>query len=384
MSILIFIFGIVLFLGLIVVHEFGHYIVAKRNGVEAEEFAIFFGPSIFKRRTKSGMMFKFNILPLGGYVKLKGEHDSDTGKGSYGAASTWAKTKIMLAGVTANLITAFVLLTILALWGLPQILPNQFTIKSNQHIVNKETVVSSVIKGSPAAKAGIKSGDDIVALGPKGQIQSLTPVETLQDLTKKYAGKEVEVEVSRNSVIKTVSAKLNPTTQNQKIYLGVEFESFGSGINVARYTWAAPIVAVGFTKQAIVLTYQGLGRVFDGIGGIFAGLATHNHAAREHAQSSASSQVLGPYGVFVVLKDVSSLGIQFMLLIIALLSLTLAIMNVLPVPALDGGRLWLTLIFRLSRKKLTAHVEEMINAVGMVCLLLLVGLLFYIDIKRFH
>jgi regulator of sigma E protease len=384
MSVFIFILGIVLFLGLIVAHEYGHYIVAKRNGVEAEEFAVFFGPSIFKRKTKSGMMFRFNILPLGGYVKLKGEHDSDTAVGSYGAASLWAKTKIMIAGVSVNFVLAIFILIIVCLIGLPQILPNQFTIKSDEHITNTTTVVSSVIAGSPAAKAGIKSGDDIIAIGPKNQIQSLTPANTLQDLTKKFAGEQVEVEYNRNSVLHTTFAKLNAKKSNQTIYLGVEFASVGSGVSLIRYTWAAPIVALGFTKQAVVLTYQGLGKVFEGIGGIFAGVATHNHVAREHAQTTASSQVLGPYGLYVVTRAISRLGIQFMLLIIALISLTLAIINVLPIPALDGGRLWITLIFRLFRKKLTAHREEMINAVGMVCLMLIMCLTVYIDINRFH
>lgn len=384
MATLIFIFGIILFLFLIVIHEFGHYIVAVRNGVEAEEFAIFFGPSIYKKKLKSGMLFRFNILPLGGYVKLKGEHDSDTGPGTYGAASLWVKTKIMLAGVTANALAAIVLLTILALTGLPQILPNQFTVKSNEHIVNKTVVVAGVLKNSPAQKAGIKNGDDLVALGPAGHLITISPTNTLQDLTKKYAGDRVNIEISRHSVTKILTTILNPKSSKNNVYLGVEFDSFSGGISLIRYTWAAPIVALGFTKQAIVLSYQGLLKVFEGIGGIFAGIATHNHVAREHAQTSAGNQVVGPYGIYVILREVSGIGLSFMVLIIALLSLTLAIMNVLPIPALDGGRLWLTLIFRSFKKKLTAHTEEMINAIGMICLMLLVCLLFYVDIKRFH
>src|SRR5438270_8164863 len=106
MGILLFVVGIVLFIGLVVVHEWGHFIVARRNGVEVEEFGIFFPPRLYKRKTKAGWTFSINALPLGGFVKLKGEHDSDTEPDSFGAATSWAKTKIMAAGVVMNLITA--------------------------------------------------------------------------------------------------------------------------------------------------------------------------------------------------------------------------------------------------------------------------------------
>jgi regulator of sigma E protease len=89
MSVLLLIFGLVLFVGLIVVHEFGHFIVARRNGVDVEEFGIGFPPRIWGRKTKSKFIFSINWLPLGGFVKLKGEHDADTAAGSFGAATTW-------------------------------------------------------------------------------------------------------------------------------------------------------------------------------------------------------------------------------------------------------------------------------------------------------
>src|SRR5665213_1439765 len=114
MAILLFVVGIILFIGLVVVHEFGHFIMARRNGVEVEEFGIFFPPRLYKHKTKSGWIFSINALPLGGFVKLKGEHDTDTAKASFGAASLLAKSEIMAAGVVMNLITALVLLTILA------------------------------------------------------------------------------------------------------------------------------------------------------------------------------------------------------------------------------------------------------------------------------
>jgi regulator of sigma E protease len=108
MAIALLVIGIILFVGLVVVHEFGHFIVARRNGVEVEEFGIFFPPSLYKKKTKAGWVFSVNALPLGGFVKLKGEHDSDTEPGSFGAASLWSKSKIMVAGVALNLLTALI------------------------------------------------------------------------------------------------------------------------------------------------------------------------------------------------------------------------------------------------------------------------------------
>src|ERR1700761_4084260 len=121
MAILLLILGLVLFIGLVVVHEFGHFIMARRNGVEVEEFGIFFPPRLYKHKTKGGWLFTINLLPLGGFVKMKGEHDVDTAKGSFGAASLSAKTKIMAAGVVMNLIIAYLLLIVVSLLGMPKL-----------------------------------------------------------------------------------------------------------------------------------------------------------------------------------------------------------------------------------------------------------------------
>ena len=390
MAIVILIVAIALFVSLIIIHEAGHFLIARRNGVNAEEFAIFFGPTIYKKTTKKGTLFKINSIPLGGYVKLKGEHDSDVEPGSYGAANLWIKTKIMLAGVFSNLIAGLVLLIILALVGLPKIIPNQFSISSDAHIVKRQTSiveVSQVITGTPAAKAGLKSGDDIIAIGPKNNLKKINSPQVLQSVTKQFAGQKVIVELKRNNKnlekIVTLNSSAQANAAKQKVYLGVSIGSYFSGVTLIRYTWSAPIVALGLTKQIVVLSYQGLSQAIKGLGGIVAGAVTNNSSAREHAQTTASSQVVGPVGIFVILKDGSAVGIRFMLFIIALISLTLAIMNVLPIPALDGGRLWLTLISRAIKKPMSANAEELINAIGMLVLIFLVSLITYVDIKRF-
>src|SRR3990167_1680364 len=130
MSVLLLILGLFLVVLLIIVHELGHYIVAKRNGIIAEEFGIGFPPRLWSKKLSNGTLLSINLLPLGGYVKLKGEHDSANEKGSFGAASLKTKIKVMTAGVGMNLLAALILFTVIALLGMPKIIDNQFTVNS--------------------------------------------------------------------------------------------------------------------------------------------------------------------------------------------------------------------------------------------------------------
>lgn len=384
---LLLIIGLLLFIGLVVIHEYGHFIMARRNGVEVEEFGIGFPPRVWSKKMKGGWLFTFNLLPLGGFVKLKGEHDSDTEKGTFGAASLWAKVQIMAAGVVMNLITAIVLLTLIALVGMPQLIDNQFTVKSDTKVTKTEIIIGLVEENSPASKAGLKVSDQLVSIGPAGNEQKLTTAEDLPKITRKYAGRQVALTYTRDGETKRGTTTIRSTeevdksknTDDPKGYLGV----FPRAYSLQRSTWSAPLVALGLTKQFTVLTFQGLGKAVAGLGGLIAGAATGNSEARSDGQKRASEQVSGPVGIFVILKDGSTLGFQFMLLIIAIISLTLAIMNILPIPALDGGRLWLMLGSRAINKPISPEKEETINAIGFLCLMLLIVLITVVDVKRF-
>jgi len=383
MGIFLLVLGLVLFIGLVVVHELGHFWAARRGGVDIEEFGLFFPPRLYKRRMKSGYDFTVNLLPLGGFVKLKGEHDSDKGKGSYGAARTWTKVKIMLAGVVMNLVAALVLFTLLGWLGMPKLIDNQFTIKSDTHVVKNSVLISYLEPKSPAAHAGLQVRDQLLTIGGV----KVTTAQTLPALTKQFAGKSVAVMYERDSKTHSTTATFlsaatvtaSKKAKHPKGYLGIEPAEY----TLQRSTWSAPVMAVGLSAQLTVLTYQGLGHALAGLGGIFAGALTGNHTAREQAQTSASSQVSGPVGIFVILKDGSLLGYQFMLLIIAVISLTLAIMNVLPIPALDGGRLFVMVISRLFKKQIAPKTEEAIYGTGFAVLMLLIVVITVVDVKRF-
>lgn len=303
MEILLVALGIILFVGLVVIHEFGHFIFARRNGVEVEEFGIGFPPRMWGKKIKSkkgDYLFSINWLPLGGFVKLKGEHDSDTEKGTFGAATTWAKTKIMAAGVGMNFLTALALFTLVALIGMPKIIPDQFTVASDSKVTrqakNADVVkIGTVVEGSPADKAGIDPGVEVISIAGR----NIDAPDQLSATTKQNAGRQVAVVIKDD---KGRTATKQVTLNKESPYLGVGPYSAQEGLEFRRSTWSAPIVAVGVTWDFTKATVIGLGKALQGLGSIIAGFVTGNGDARRAGQREASNQVSGPVGIFAVLK----------------------------------------------------------------------------------
>lgn len=364
MWIVLLVIGLLLFISLVVVHELGHFWAARRNGVEVEEFGIGFPPRAWSRKTKKGFIFSLNWLPIGGFVKLKGENDSASEKGSFGAASFGVKTKIMLAGVAVNLLVAFVLLTALAWLGMPQLVDNQFTVDSDTSIVKNEVLVGYVEPGSPADDAGLQTRDQLLAVTANGHADAIQNAEQLPELTEKYAGQEVIITYERGGQELTAPVELR----------GDDDDGAPLGVAPAEYTltqstWSAPVVGAGLIGQFTGLTFQGLGTA---VSALFQG-----DGAR------AAEQVAGPVGIVAVLKEGSLLGYQFVLLIVAIISLSLAIINVLPIPALDGGRFYMLLLARLFGKKMSRDMEERIVGASFIFLLLLIVLITVVDVRRF-
>lgn len=373
MSIILLVLGLVLFIGLVLIHEYGHFIMARRNGVDVEEFGLGFPPRAKVIAKKNGTTYTLNWLPLGGFVRLKGEHDSDTEPGTFGAASLAAKVKIMLAGVVMNLLTAFAMLTLLALVGMPRLIENQFTVPSDTHITRQEVLVGYIEPDSPAAASGLQQRDQLLSIGRNGMTYDIKAASALPEITRRNAGQQVQLNIKRGDQNKTLTAQLrsqeqvdaSKKTDSPKGFLGISPSEYV----VQQSTWSAPIVAAGFMKQVTVLTFQGLGTA---LAGLFNG-----------DTAKASAQVSGPVGIFVLLKDGSLLGYQFTLMIIAIISLTLAIMNVLPIPALDGGRLFVTLLFKALNQPLKQRTEDLIHGTGFIALMILFVLITIVDVRRF-
>lgn len=366
MSIFLLILGVILFIGLVIIHEWGHFIAARRGGVEVEEFGIGFPPKIWGKQVttkKSKFLFTINILPLGGFVRLKGENDAADAPGTFGAAPLATKVKIMVAGVIMNLVAALGIFTLLALIGMPQIVNNQFTVESDTKIT-REVIISAaeVQPNEPADKAGIKEGDKIVSVnGAK-----LSDATQIGSIAKDNAGKTIPFTIERDGQKQDVQVAVNQENTGNG-YVGVV--PGREGIQLQRSTWSAPVVAAGLTGQLTQLTFKGLSTA---ITSLFKG-----------DTKTASEQVSGPVGIAVIIKEGSKIGINFILFVIAILSLSLAIMNILPIPALDGGRLFVLLLFKALKKPLTKEREELIHGVGFMALIALFILITVVDVKRF-
>lgn len=370
--------GLFVLVLLVTVHELGHAIVARRNGVVVEEFGIGFPPRAWGKKLKNGILFSLNWLPLGGFVKLQGEHDAADSKGDYGAATFWQKTKILLAGVVMNWVVAAVLLTVLAWAGLPKIIENQFTVAGDTTTVSEPVEVASIVEGSPAEKAGLKVGDQVLRFA--GEAVPSPPA--LTEKTKEYKGKQVEVVYSRQGVEASTKVTLRSDNLDNKGYLGL-----GSGQReFIKATWSAPIIGVVTTAQFTLVTLQGLGDlVVNTVGGVILQFSS-DQAAREQAKQNldlAGSSVAGPIGILgTIFPAAERAGLAQLIFLSAIISLTLAVMNILPIPALDGGRWFVTALFRLLKKPLTKEREEKIQGTGFMILMLLVLVVTIADVTK--
>ena len=383
---MLIILGLVLFVLLVVIHEYGHFLVAKRNGVEVEEFGIGFPPKLYGKKLGKGIFegyYTINLLPLGGFVKLKGENDADKRKGAFGSASTPAKLRIMLAGVTMNLVGALVLFSVVAWVGMPQLVPNQFTVASDSKISRQDVFAGLVADSSPAQQAGIATGDIIKTING----QSISTEQDLIDQTKANAGTQVNIQFISDGQTKTTTANLltqkeveeSKNTDKPKGYLGVVPREY----TLIKSTWSAPIVALGLSAQFTWLTLQAIGNALLDLGQAFVNLLLLNTDTAKTEASKAGENVAGPLGIFAILKQGGDLGYQFTLFVVAVLSLTLAIMNFLPIPALDGGRAFVMLLFKAIKKPLTAELEDKIHGTGFAILMLLFVVIAVLDFNRF-
>lgn len=369
MLILQIIGGLFILVLLVVLHELGHAIVARRNGVVVEEFGIGFPPRAWARKLKSGLIFSLNWLPLGGFVKLQGETDASNKKGDYGAASLWAKTKILFAGVAINWVFAAFLLTILAFTGMPHALENQFTVASDTRINKQPVEIASLLKGYPAEQAGIEVGDKILLFAGK----EVSTSQAVIDTTKEHRGDTITVKIERDG--KEIDKKVTLKDSEAGSLFGASLgqrETYQS-------TWSAPIVGVVTTAQFTGATFQSLGQL---LGNLAAGIALQiNPDTRQQANDSlkqVGDSVAGPVGILgTIFPSAEQAGLTALVFLTAIISLTLAVMNALPIPALDGGRWFVTILFRILKKPLTKEREEKIQGIGF---LVLMGLIVIITV----
>lgn len=409
--------GLLVLMFLVTAHEFGHFIAARRNGVNVLEFGIGFPPRAIawvkdletgkwrrlprKEWTKEkatkvvisddnkdfaqkGMIFSLNWLPIGGFCQMDGESAADTRAETFGKAGFWAKTKILFAGVAMNWLVAIIIFTILAWTGMPEFLDGQFTVANDTRTDATPVQITSVAENSPAAKAGLAANDYIVAINGT----EVKYASEITDINTEHAGEEVSYKILRKGAEdcncdKDLDLKVTLNPADSEYLLGV---TMASSQSLSYSTWSAPIVGIGLTAQLTGETYKGIGIMIGNLVSGTARLFSPNSEVREEGQEALSEvkdSVSGPVGIIGVLFPAfTSAGPTNLAFLAALISVSLACMNVLPIPALDGGRWLLIAIYKLRKKKLTKETEEKIVSRAFIVLLALIFIVTILDIIR--
>ena len=357
MIVLVIIGVLIIFTILVVAHEFGHFSAARREGVTVEEFGVGFPPRVFSRR-KGKTLYSINLFPIGGFVRLKGEDGSEKGKGSFASLTFWPKTRIIMAGVVVNLLIAYLIFTFLLIIGIPplgQDLPSFGPVKPSQSGESSLTVFG-VTKDGSASKGGIAQGDNIISIDNK----PLEDNAQLRAYTIENKGKEVTIVISRNGQESNKTVMLG--SDEKTGVLGVSAEK----IQLTSYAWwAAPFAALVLMVQFVLATLAAFGNLIIGL----------------FARREVSQQVSGPIGIVSVFSQIVNFGPRFVLLFVASISLSLAVINALPLPALDGGRQFVLILQKLGLK-VTPERENLYHLVGFVALISLMIIISISDIAR--
>ena len=365
---LVIIVIILLFSSLVILHEWGHFMAAKRNGVEVEEFGMGFPPKVWGRMWR-GTLYTINLLPLGGFVRLKGEDSADARPGTFGGASFGVKTKILLAGVVMNLLTAVVILYPLCVVGLPALGASfEPGFLRPTYAQPKQLILAEVEASSPAQKAGLKRGDYVLTANG----QKLETDEALRNFTKAHAGTEVTLHVRSRGDERDVAVKLRDPGSKEG-YLGV----VGQQVYKLRYDPLQAVVASVYVTGALfVATIVGVVQLIINLPTLVMGIFSHDVPQAAQAAS-------GPLGIVFILKSISSLGLSYIFLFMANIAVALAAFNVLPLPALDGGRWAILAVQKVFKRQIGAEVEAKIHTIGFMALIGLMLLISVYDLRKF-
>jgi regulator of sigma E protease len=344
--------GVILLGVLIVVHEFGHFIVAKWAGVGVLKFSIGFGPSLFSR-TVNGTEYALSAIPLGGFVKMVGEDPDATEpvdpRISFSHQSVWKRIAIVIAGPVFNLLFAFLAFTLVfAIYG--------------QQELSEVAEIGIVSPDGAAARAGLQPGDVVTAFNGK----PLAKWEELSSAIRASAGKPITLTVTRGS--ESLQIGVTPESQDEKTLFGeVVGKAYFIGIQPGRHRVAVgPLEAISngakqtvFSTEMLVL---GLVKMFQG--------------------RISAKEIGGPILIFQTAHQQAQQGLEDLILFMAVISINLGILNLLPVPILDGGHLLFFAIEVVMRRPLDIRHREIAQQIGLVLLIGLMGFAFYNDIWR--
>ncbi len=329
---------------LVVVHEFGHFIAARRAGVRVEKFSIGFGPVLFKKQGKQ-TAFLICLIPLGGYVKMAGDERQQCqgAADEFFSKPVFTRMAIVFAGPLCNYILAFLLFWFIAFWGFS----------------SPQPVVGSLIDEFPAKEAGILAGDRILAVDE-------VRVETWEQMAGIIYEKSgtVRLTVEREGTTKVIASGLKPEERPDELGRKKQISLIGISPEIIKYDVFGSFIEAGHSL------FLQTNRFFKGIYAIVARIVPFRSAA------------MGPLGIYFLTTKFSQAGILAVLFLMAILSLSLALINLFPVPVLDGGHLMLFLIEKIRKKQLSQRSEEFLTRLGMALLGMLFIFVFYNDIRR--
>ncbi|MGC9031208.1 MAG: M50 family metallopeptidase [Minisyncoccia bacterium] len=332
-------------IGLVILHEFGHFYIAKKFGVEVEEFGIGYPPRLFAKKI-GDVVYSLNLFPFGAFVKVKGEIGGIEDDLSFSNKPIWQRFLIILGGVLSFWLISFCLFSFVSILGEP------VAIGDNDFVKNAKVVVVKVVNNSIAEKYGIKNGDIILQVkSTKGDIK-IEKTSDLQNFIKNNQGEKIELKIKRNNQILTKILDL--PNQKEKAVLGVMITRIAF---VKKPFYLAPFEGAKNTVKFTGFVVRSIFNILKEI--IFSHKIPKNVA------------LVGPIGVSIIFYDSLNLGFSYFLWIFALISIHFAVFNLLPIPALDGGKLLFLLIESIRKKPINNKLEQNITLFFFFILLIL-------------
>jgi regulator of sigma E protease len=339
---------------IIAVHEFGHYLTARLLGMRVLEFAFGFPPRIVAIK-HAGIDYSLNAIPFGGFVRILGQDDfaihqkGEGDPGSFTSKPWWAQAIVLAAGVTMNMVLALVVLTIAFATG---------TTASTGDVR-----VRSVAPGSPAQSVGIQVGDVVRAVDGRQITRANDLVSYVKSQARLHPGQEVTLEIERKGTV-LPAIRAVPRTEPP--------EGEGPlGIGLEEIQGAKALALPDAFREAVSLSGQVVAQIAELPGQLLA-----------PRSSTGPPTVGGPIEIFRVTGQFAQYGIPTFLKLVGVLSVNLAVLNIIPFPGLDGGRLFFVLLGGIFRRRLSPQVEAAIHAVGFVLLLAFLVVISIADIRR--
>jgi len=361
MNIIIF---FIILLVLVLVHEFGHFFTAKKFGIRVDEFGFGFPPKIFSIK-KGETEYSFNALPFGGFVKIFGENPDDESLSGPDASRSfvnkekWKQAIVLVAGVVANFLLAWLLFSFGFMSGSQVSVNNEMGGPVPQDVY---LTVISVLEKSPAELAGLESGDKIISIKSGEDFLADINPESVKSFVVSHGEQEIEVGYMRGQELNTAS--LTPgLNQANEPFIGIAMDTIGI---VKLPVLSAFKEGMSLTLFVTKGTAQGLFKLIkDGVTG-----------------NGSLSAVTGPVGLVGIVGDAYKFGFNYLLSFTALISINLAIINLLPFPALDGGRLLFLLIEKIKGSRINPKVANTANFIGFSLLIILMLLVTYNDVVK--